>query len=150
LLDQGQSDVEIRHATTLAARGRGIMIEGASGTGKSTLAIRMMSLGARLVADDRTCLRRGTGTVPLWADAPETLPPLLEVRRLGLVATRLFGPAPLIAVVDLEAPAETDRHPEPRHCKRLGCRVRLFHPGPDIDLAGPLLFAVASLSVTAP
>lgn len=126
------------------------MIEGVSGTGKSTLAMRMLALGARLVADDRTRLRRGTGAVPLWADAPETLPPLLEVRRLGLVAARPFGPVPLIAVVDLEAPAETDRHPEPRHCTRLGCRLRLFHPGPDMDLAGPLLFAVASLSVSAP
>ena len=37
---------------------KGVLIEGASGSGKSDLALRCLGRGFRLVADDRTRLRR--------------------------------------------------------------------------------------------
>ena len=40
------------HGTTVARAGRAVLILGASGTGKSALALQMIALGARLVADD--------------------------------------------------------------------------------------------------
>jgi len=49
---------EIRHATTVAVAGRGLMIEGPSGSGKSALALELMAFGAELVADDRTRVAR--------------------------------------------------------------------------------------------
>ena len=47
------------HASAVALDGRGALLLGASGAGKSGLALRLMALGARLVADDRVLLRRG-------------------------------------------------------------------------------------------
>jgi len=44
------------HATTVAVNGRGVMIRGASGSGKSALALQMIAMGAELVSDDRTSL----------------------------------------------------------------------------------------------
>jgi serine kinase of HPr protein (carbohydrate metabolism regulator) len=40
------------HATTVAIAGRGVMIEGQSGSGKSDLALRLIDRGGRLVSDD--------------------------------------------------------------------------------------------------
>ena len=43
----------ILHATAVAVAGRGLLIRGASGSGKSGLALEMMARGAQLVSDDR-------------------------------------------------------------------------------------------------
>lgn len=118
---------EIRHATTVAVAGRGVMIEGPSGSGKSALALDLMAHGAQLVADDRTRVRRGAGPVRIWAEAPETLPALIEARGIGLLPARLAGPVPLVAVVRLDQ-TEAARLPEPRLCTILGCEITLFHP----------------------
>lgn len=66
-----------------AARDAGILLLGDSGAGKSDLALRLIGLGAELVADDRVDLfaRRGV----LMARAPDTIAGLLEVRGLGIV-----------------------------------------------------------------
>lgn len=117
---------EIRHATTVAVAGRGLMIEGPSGTGKSTLALELMAYGADLVADDRTLLRRGAGPVAIWAEAPPMLPALIEARGLGLLGARLAGPVPLCAVVQLDL-VETSRLPDRRSVTILGRQVTMFH-----------------------
>lgn len=46
------------HASAVSLAGRGLLILGASGTGKSGLALEMMSRGAVLIADDRVRLVR--------------------------------------------------------------------------------------------
>ncbi len=46
------------HASAVAVDGRGCLITGASASGKSTLALEMIALGAELVADDRVDVRR--------------------------------------------------------------------------------------------
>lgn len=46
------------HASAVSLAGRGLLILGASGTGKSGLALEMMSRGAVLIADDRVRLMR--------------------------------------------------------------------------------------------
>ena len=61
----------------------GVLLLGKSGSGKSDLALRLIALGAQLVADDRTdlFLRRGK----LYAKAPARLAGLIEVRHVGIV-----------------------------------------------------------------
>ena len=44
------------HATCVAIEGRGVLIVGPSGSGKSDLALRLIDRGAALVADDYTDL----------------------------------------------------------------------------------------------
>ncbi|WP_369058420.1 HPr kinase/phosphatase C-terminal domain-containing protein [Caulobacter sp. 73W] len=62
---------------------RGLLIEGASGSGKSDLALRSLEHGFRLVADDRVvawnCEDR------LFGRAPDTLSGLMETRGLGVL-----------------------------------------------------------------
>ena len=61
----------------------GVLILGRSGAGKSDLALRLIALGAKLVADDRTDLAVLRGR--LVASAPRTIAGLFEVRGIGIV-----------------------------------------------------------------
>jgi serine kinase of HPr protein (carbohydrate metabolism regulator) len=110
--------IERLHATTVALHGaqgwRGVLLTGASGAGKSDLALRLIGQGARLVADDVTLVwSAGEG---LHATAPATIARRMEVRGLGIV------PQPTRDVVRLAlavvcAPGPPERLPEP---ERLG------------------------------
>ncbi len=105
------------HATSVAVAGRGLLILGPSGSGKSALALQMIALGARLVADDRTRLQPDGNEVML--SCPPALSGLIEARGLGLLRTPAHPPCPLALVADLGAP-ETARLPEERGITLLG------------------------------
>ena len=66
-----------------APRDAGILLLGDSGTGKSDLALRLIALGAILVADDRVDL--GVSRGRLTARAPRTIRGLMEIRGVGIV-----------------------------------------------------------------
>jgi HPr kinase/phosphorylase len=61
----------------------GVLLIGASGAGKSDLALRLIGRGAILVADDRVELSARRGH--LTARAPQSLAGLMEIRGLGIV-----------------------------------------------------------------
>jgi len=97
------------HACCVAVNGRGVLLLGGSGAGKSDLALRLIDDGAKLVSDDRTELSVERGK--LWARAPKSIAGLIEVRGLGIVALP-FAPKAVIALaVKLGATAERLPHP---------------------------------------
>jgi serine kinase of HPr protein (carbohydrate metabolism regulator) len=119
----------IRHAGLVAARfggtWRGVLIEGASGAGKSDLALRALDRGFRLVADDRVILWRADGR--LWGRAPDTLRGLIEVRGVGVVAVE---PLPLCEVALIARAEAPERIPEPATETVLGVPVPLLAVNP--------------------
>ncbi|WP_376875341.1 HPr kinase/phosphorylase [Albirhodobacter sp. R86504] len=102
------SDPRTIHASTVALNGRGCLILGPSGTGKSTLALQLMAHGAVLVADDQTTLVARDGA--LIASAPPVLQGKIEARGIGLLRAQFLSEAPLHLAVDLGRP-EPDRYP---------------------------------------
>lgn len=100
------------HGTCVAIGGRGILIRGGSGAGKSDLALRLIAEGARLVADDQVLVGRVAGR--LVARAPEPIRGLIEVRGVGLVPAPTAASARLALVVDLAPAGSVPRLPEPR------------------------------------
>lgn len=100
---------DILHATTVAIEGRGLLIIGPSGTGKSSLALQLLALGGRLVADDRTQVSRQGGDV--IADVPDAIAGQIEARHVGILNVAPAGPTPLAAVADL-GQLETTRLPD--------------------------------------
>ncbi len=84
---------------------RGLLIRGASGSGKSALALELMAYGAALVADDQVLLRPESGQV--IARAPEPLVGRIEARGIGIIRTdRVESVAlDLIADFDLQSPS---------------------------------------------
>lgn len=109
---------DIVHATCVAFEKRGLLILGPSGSGKSSLGLALMALGAKLVADDRTVLTNKAGK--LIARCPPAIRGLIEARGLGLIRAETRASARISLVVDMEA-AEIDRLP-PR-CNTTLCGV---------------------------
>ena len=90
---------EMLHATTVALDGRGVIISGPSGSGKSDLALRLLDRGFKLVSDDQTHLRQAEGR--LIASAPATIRGKLEVRGIGIVDMEIVEEVPVALFVEL-------------------------------------------------
>lgn len=110
------------HGTCVAIHGRGVLLRGPSGSGKSDLALRLIDGGAILVADDQTALDRDGEA--LIARPPATIAGLLEVRGLGLVRLPHLDGVALDLVVDLVAPSAVERLPEASALELLGSTLR--------------------------
>ncbi len=94
------------HGSCVSRNGDAILIVGPPGSGKSDLALRLLSHGFELVADDQVDI---TGSV---ASCPPALAGLLEVRGLGIMRLNWRAQARVALVVELETPPE--RLPVPR------------------------------------
>ncbi len=136
LSDIADKDSACIHATSVAVQGRGLLIIGASGSGKSLLALRMMALGADLVADDRVDLRRDEGAV--IAAAPKRIAGLIEARGIGLLHAAPCGPVALDFVLDMDQ-TQPARLPEPVTLQLLGHYVPLLFGAGVPNLAEALM-----------
>jgi len=123
----GPASSLVRHASAVALgavrdrAGFGVLIEGPSGCGKSALALQLIGLGARLVADDRTRIVDRDGWP--WLVAPERLRGVIEARGVGLIKLAHDAAVPLRLIVDMGA-TETARLPEPATGEVLGQDIR--------------------------
>ena len=99
------------------------MICGASGRGKSGLALQLIAMGATLVADDRTRLWRDG--VRLMADAPDTILGRIEARGMGILHLPAAGPKPVACVIDMDREADT-RLPPLVHTSVMGLALPVF------------------------
>lgn len=126
----------ILHASAVALWGRGILVCGASGSGKSALALGLLARGGRLLADDRTCLARRGGEVLAWA--PAAILGLVEARGMGILRADPAPPGPVRLVVDLDA-REPHRLPPRRERDILGVRFPLVLGAANATLADSIV-----------
>lgn len=89
------------HATCVAVAGRGILITGESGAGKSDLALRLIDRGALLVGDDQVTLANVDGL--LHASPPESIAGKIEVRGIGIVSAPFQADVAVALAVELGA-----------------------------------------------
>lgn len=99
------------HASAVALNEDAVLIIGASGAGKSSLALRLMALGATLVGDDRVEVTLADNTL-FVSPAPE-LAGLIEARGVGVLNAEYAKVAKATLIVDLDR-TEADRIPQ-RH-----------------------------------
>lgn len=117
----------LRQASCVAVAGRAILVEGAPGSGKSSLALALIDRGAVLVGDDGVSLEVREGH--LWASPPPNIAGLVEVRNVGLV--RFPATSAPVALV-LRLGGDPPRLPDSAGTENiLGCAIPLlaFHPG---------------------
>lgn len=89
-LDEKLSPVEYVHGVLINVHGKGVLITGESGVGKSEIALELVRDGHILIADDRVDVKRTHGQ--LIGQAPELLAGLIEIRGIGIMnITQMFG-----------------------------------------------------------
>lgn len=109
--------------TAVSIRGRGVLIIGASGSGKSALALQMMAYGAELIGDDRVVVRPSDGPARLCP--PPVIGGRIEARGIGILDVPC-SEANLTLVVDLDV-VEIERLPEVRTIVVGDFEVPLLH-----------------------
>ncbi|WP_340264506.1 HPr kinase/phosphorylase [Sphingobium mellinum] len=90
---------ETVHATSVAIDGRAVLLFGASGMGKSDLALRLIDRGATLISDDYTVVTLGNRG--LQASAPATIIGKMEVRGMGVVDMPVVNHVRVALLIDL-------------------------------------------------
>jgi len=119
----------LRHGGLIALRvgglWRGALIEGASGAGKSDLALRALAEGFTLVSDDQTMIFVSGGR--LFGRAPDAIGGLIEVRGIGVEACAALPCAQIAVVARCAAePGRVERHPDPAVECLLGVATPVF------------------------
>lgn len=133
------------HASAVAIGAAGVLIRGASGSGKSSLALGLIMADrkrCRLIADDRVVLTVKDDM--LFARAPEEIAGLLEVRGQGILPFPHVSPIPVRLVVDLVPPENAPRLPEPSEARTVLHGVTLPRLALPIGISdGPLRVVLA-------
>lgn len=118
---------KLPNVTAVSINGRGLLIAGETGSGKSSLALALIDRGATLIGDDGIVIEDESGH-PV-AQPPKTTRGLLEVCNVGLVEFPTCE-APIALVLQLTTLAP--RYPMELATTTLGgagIPVLLFRPG---------------------
>ncbi|MDC3003663.1 serine kinase [Paracoccaceae bacterium] len=130
----------IIHATCVDINGSGVLIVGSSGSGKSSLAINLLALGSKLVADDQCELVKKNNRFSV--SKPASLPNSIEIRGIGLVSVPMVVETSLDWVVNMDE-AEKERMPTPRFTEIGDFRIPTVF-GKDMDDLAPRIYVLVS------
>lgn len=109
------TSLQTSHGTAVQINGKGILLRGASGSGKSSIAMRLLdncilnNTSGFLIADDRVYLKSHNNG--LYVSCPDNLHGLIEIRGLGIVTLNYLKEAKLDLVVDLVPQEAFERYP---------------------------------------
>ena len=121
-----QIDQGLQHASCVDFEGKGVLILGASGSGKSSLAIACMSLGATLVGDDYVDIQLESDQIV--AKRPPNISGLIEVPKIGILKCTHLEKTKIALAVDMSK-NETARLPRRRHIVLQNCEIPLIYGG---------------------
>ncbi|UVI40767.1 HPr kinase/phosphorylase [Qipengyuania spongiae] len=109
------------NVTCVAIGGRGLLIEGTPGSGKSSLALALIDRGAVLVGDDGIAFELRDGRC--LAMPPPNIAGLIEIRGVGPIEVpTTSAPIALVLSLDPDAP----RSPEPGIRLHGGCPLPIL------------------------
>ena len=92
----------IQHGVFLAVMNVGVLITGASGVGKSEVAMDLVQRGHQLIADDAVETFRGEQG-GLIGECPDSLKGYIEIRGLGIInILKMFGPSAVLDTCRLQ------------------------------------------------
>ena len=140
-------EATILHGTAVAAEGHAVLLIGAPDTGKSTVALEMIALGAELVADDQVHV--ADSPEGLQVSAPDAIAGLIEARGVGLLRMEHLKQAPLFLICNLDRP-ETRRLPQFMHHRLLDRPVPVIFGKGRVGLAAILMVLLGGAELLDP
>lgn len=119
LLDEALAPETLIHGVFLNIYGKGVIIKGDSGIGKSEIALELVKRGHLLVADDAVELYHLGQTIV--GKAPEVLMNLLEIRGIGVIdVSKMFGISSILDKDTVALIIQLDRWVPSREYTRIG------------------------------
>ncbi|MBQ1288614.1 MAG: HPr(Ser) kinase/phosphatase [Erysipelotrichaceae bacterium] len=117
------------HGVMLNIYGKGVLITGQSGIGKSELALELIRRGHNFISDDRVEISRIQND--LICRAPEILKGMLEIRGVGIIdINAMFGASTLLESCNLDLVIRLEDYGETHENNRLS------YPQDSIDILG--------------
>ncbi len=107
-LDEELAESKSLHGCLLSIYGKGVLLTGESGMGKSEITLELIKRGHLLVADDRVDCYRVHNKI--FGKSPDLLKEMLEIRGIGIInVSRMFGVSSVLpkTEVDFEIRLET-------------------------------------------
>lgn len=124
------------HASAVCLAGRGLLILGPAGAGKTRLALELIAHGAELIADDRVVVTPDPTGQPILRPPP-AIAGLVEIRGAGILRHPYCSAAPLWLAIDLGAtPAE--RMARVQHRRMAGAEIPCLAGGAPLHAAAIL------------
>lgn len=116
------------HGTSVFYKDKGILLLGPPGSGKSDLALRLVDLGGKLIADDQTIIE--SDKVDLFLSCPPEIQSHLEIRGIGIYNAPIIASAKLDIVLNLKHYREIERFPNPQFKEYLGIKKSFYDLDP--------------------
>ncbi len=124
-LDEQLAPVDNIHGVLLSIYGKGVLITGESGMGKSETALELIRSGHVLVADDRVDVSRIHNT--LIGQAPDLLKGMLEIRGIGIIdVAKMFGSSTILDKSEIDFIVHLEKWDEEKEYARVGIEDDLF------------------------
>ncbi len=107
------------HATLMNVYGKGVLIMGDSGMGKSELALELIKRGHVLVADDRVITSRIHNQIK--GKSPQILEGVLEVRGIGIInVMQMFGASAILDEIEIDVVIYLEHWDKTKDYDRIG------------------------------
>ncbi len=118
-LDAKMAPVETLHGVLINVYGKGVLITGESGMGKSEIALELIRKSHVLAADDRVDVSRVHNS--LIGRAPQLLEGMLEIRGIGIIdVSRMFGGSSVLSQCDIDLVINLEKFDEHVEYMRVG------------------------------
>ncbi|MFV0380100.1 MAG: HPr(Ser) kinase/phosphatase [Anaerorhabdus sp.] len=118
-LDERLAPTDNIHGGFLSVYGKGIIITGESGMGKSEVALELIRRGHTLIADDRVDISRVHNG--LVGYSPDLLYGMLEIRGIGIIdVIKMFGASALLQRGNVDLVIRLERFDSTKAYRRVG------------------------------
>ena len=132
-LDSKLAPQDTLHGVLLNVYGKGVLIVGESGMGKSEIALELIRRGHLLVSDDRVDVARIHNKIT--GRAPELLESMLEIRGLGVIdVEKMFGGSALLEETDVQLVIRLEKYMKDKEYNRVGNVEELYYSILDLNV----------------
>ena len=132
-LDEVLAPVQYIHGVLMSIYGKGVLIRGNSGMGKSEIALELIRRGHMLVADDRVDCYRIHNRIN--GRAPKLLEGMLEIRGIGIInVSRMFGASYILPKVNVDLEVYLEKWNDHSDYDRVGIEEKKYEDILDIQI----------------